>query len=309
MPTSSNTYLITGGTGFIGRFLAARWLQEGHSVLVLSRDPHRAQQRLPAGAEAIGDLAQIPQDRPITHLVNLAGARILGRRWSTAQKQHLLHSRLDTTDRLLRWAEQRHEKPRCLISASAIGYYGIQARGDNRSLDETAPSQALFMSELCQRWEARAETFTELGIPVIIMRLGVVLGHQGALPQMLAPIRCGLGGPLAGGTQWLSWIHLEDVARALNFMLEQTPSQPLQIVNFTAPEPVQQKTFAAVAAQLLHRPCWLPTPGFAFRWLLGEQADLLLEGQKIIPAQLLSLGFTFLYPTLKSALQQILRSD
>ena len=198
-----------------------------------------------------------------------------------------------------------------LLSASAIGYYGIQAQSDATALIETDSPQPIFMSRLCQEWEAEAQRASQYGVKVDIMRFGLVLGHQGALPMMLLPIKLGMGGKLGSGKQWMSWIHIRDLLRGIAYLFQMRPdmsndnSNSVSIYNFTAPEALTQLEFNQQAASVLHRPCIMPTPGFIVRWLLGEQSDLLLEGQRVIPHNLLESGFSFEFPTAKSALDDI----
>lgn len=251
---------------------------------------------------------ELPENYPLNVVINLAGARILGWRWSEARKKVLLESRVALTKNLVEWIARAEHKPQLLLSASAIGYYGVQAQGDSADLIETHSPQPIFMSQLCQEWEAEAMRASRYGISVNIMRFGLVLGHQGALPMMLLPIKLGMGGRLGTGKQWMSWIHVQDLLRGIAhlFRLHLDQGQTAgNIYNFTAPEPLTQLEFNQQAASVLHRPCIMPTPGFIVRWLLGEQSDLLLEGQKVIPHNLLQSGFSFEFPTVKSALTEL----
>jgi uncharacterized protein (TIGR01777 family) len=207
------------------------------------------------------------------------------------------------------WIGRAQHKPFLFLSASAIGYYGIQKIGDQTMLDESAPPQPIFMSDLCREWEEAAGEAAQYGVQVECTRFGLVLGKGGALPMMLLPIRLGLGGPLAGGRQWLSWIHVEDVVRGMAHRWQQAlkagEARGIGASNFTAPESVTQADFSRIAARLWHRPAFMPTPGWPMRLALGEQADLLLEGQRVVPARLEREGFVFRYPTLAEALQSL----
>jgi uncharacterized protein (TIGR01777 family) len=304
--------LVTGGTGFIGQLLVKALLADGHGVTVLSRDPDKCASLFDGKVRAVGRMAELPASEPIDVICNLAGARILGWRWSGQRKQALLQSRIGTTRQLVDWIARAEVKPRLLLSGSAIGYYGVQPRGDATVLDEASPPQTVFMSRLCREWEAAAGEAGRHGVKVVCMRFGLVMGQGGALPAMLLPIRLGLGGPLGDGRQWLSWIHVEDLLRAMAFLwrrhIDDADRQP-SAYNFTAPEAVTQRQFSRTAAAALHRPSFMRTPAWPMRALLGEQSDLLLEGQRVAPAKLESEGFVFRYPTVREALADLAGSD
>lgn len=301
------TVLVTGATGFIGRQLVAALQAGGHRPIAVSRDPRGAAQRL--GVRCVAAPGELEPGVRVDWVVNLAGARILGWPWTAARRETLLASRLGPTRALVDWLAATPHKPRLLLSASAIGWYGVQPPGDDRALAEDAPPQPVFMSELCQRWEAEAaQGWQRARVPVALLRLGVVLGRGGgALPGLLAPIRLGLGGPLGGGRQWNSWIHLDDVLGAMAHLARRIPQpEGVQAWNATAPEQLRQREFAAVAARVLRRPAVLPTPGWPMRLALGEQSDLLLQGQRVHPAALLADGYRFRQPQLEGALRELL---
>ena len=302
--------LVTGGTGFIGQQLVQALVRDGHRVSVWTRDPAAAARHLPAGVTCVAALRELA---PCDVVVNLAGARILGWPWTAARRATLLASREGLTQQLVDWIATQPRKPWLLLSASAIGYYGVQAPGDDTGLTETAPPQPIFMSQLCQRWEQAALRAADLGLTVVRLRLGVVLGREGALPQMLLPIRLGFGGALAGGRQWFTWVHVQDVLRAIvhTWALARAahdagrpPGTP--VYNVTAPGALRQAEFSRVAARQLGRPCWLPTPGLPLRIVLGEQAELLTRGQRVVPQNLLHSGFVFRFAHAQAALEDLL---
>lgn len=300
--------LLTGATGFIGQRLVAALLRDGHEVSILTRAPKPAAWLFDGAVRCIGSMDELQAGRRIDVVINLAGARILGWRWSEKRKAALRRSRVALTDGVVAWIARAEHKPRLLLSASAIGYYGVQAMGDLTPLDETAPPQPVFMSQLCQEWEAAARAAERYGVQVACMRFGLVFGAQGALPMMLLPVRLGVGGPMGGGRQRMSWIHVDDVLRGIAHLwrLSEGGGGMHAAYNFTAPQQVSQAEFSRIAAGLARRPSFLPTPGWPVRLLLGEQADLLLEGQTVVPARLLESGYVFRHPTVSSALAGLL---
>jgi uncharacterized protein (TIGR01777 family) len=268
--------------------------------------------RFDAKANCISAMNELPDSYPLDVIINLAGARILGWRWTAKRKAELRRSRVALTDSIVAWIACAKQKPRLLLSASAIGYYGIQEPDDQRELAEESPPQAIFMSQLCQEWEAAAQASQQYGVHVKCMRFGLVLGQQGALPMMLLPIKLGLGGALGRGSQCLSWIHVDDVLRGIAHLCaidQQADVESKQggAYNFCAPESLTQKQFSQIAARILGRLCFMPTPAWPMRLALGEQADLLLEGQRVIPRRLQAQGFRFAYPDLESALKSLLK--
>ncbi len=301
--------VVTGGTGFIGRSLCQRLVELGHAVTALTRDPAAARARLAPPVSVIGwQGSRSATGELMTALghaevmINLAGAPIATGRWTGQTKDRLRRSREGTTSALVAALAKLQSRPVLLISASAIGYYG--ARQDE-PLREDAPSGAGFLASLCREWEAAARAAERLGVRVVLPRVGIVLGKNGgALAKMLPVFRLGLGGPLGNGTQWLSWIHLDDLIELLLFLLDRAVGGP---VNATAPHPVTNEEFSRVLGQTLERPVWLRTPAFVLKLLLGQMAEeLLLTGQRVLPARAEAMGFRFRYPTLSEALHAIL---
>jgi uncharacterized protein (TIGR01777 family) len=291
--------VITGGSGFIGQALCPALLALGWQVTVVSRDTQAAARKLPA---AVRVLADIEGAGGADAVVNLAGAPLAGHRWNEEYKQVLRESRLRTTEALLAWMESLTMRPAVLVSGSAIGYYGPR---DDTPLAETAPPGTDFGARLAADWEAAALPARELGVRTVVLRTGVVLGAGGgALQQLLTPYRMGLGGPIGDGNQWFSWIHLDDIVRLVVWLLgEASVDGP---VNGTAPAPVRQKDFAAALGRALHRPAILPTPGFALKAAFGEMGQMLIDGQRVIPARAQGQGFRFLYPDIDGALAQVI---
>ena len=272
--------LVTGGTGFVGHALVPALAAEGFRVTVLSRGDGLPAALQHAEVRSVRGLHEIPADDPVDTVINLAGARILGLPWTAARRQELLRSRVGLTQDLVAWMRSRSQRPRCLLSASAIGYYGVQPLGDDTPLTEDRPPQPVFMSQLCQQWEQAAAAALPLGVGVACLRFGLVMGHGGALPMLLLPVKLGLGGRLGSGRQWLSWVHIHDLLRALAHAwsaLENEPADGLRAYNVTAPEAVRQADFSRTAAAVLHRPtscrrqpgrcagCWANRPTCCWR--------------------------------------------
>jgi len=235
-------------------------------------------------------------------VINLAGAPIADERWTEARKQYLLDSRVLSTRILVAAMSRRSSKPRTLVSASGIGYYGAS---DDRPLDEGAARGQGFLTDLCVAWEAEALRAVELGVRVVLLRTGMVLERDGgALPKMLLPFRLFTGGPIMPGTQWVSWIHRRDHIGLIQWLMKMpNVSGP---VNAVAPEAVTMKRFCAELGRVIHRPSWLPVPGFALSMALGELGTLMTTGQRVIPAKALSGGYVFHYPKLEPALRAIM---
>jgi len=299
--------VVTGGTGFIGRPLCASLSQEGHRVTLLTRRKEEAQRLFGSAVTAVewngtetGAWEQSLEEADA--VINLAGAPIADARWTDARKRLLTLSRVLTTRLLVAALSRRSSKPRMLINASGIGYYGAC---DDRVLDEGAARGQGFLADLCLAWEAEALRAAELGVRVVMLRTGMVLEQDGgALPKMLLPFRLFAGGPILPGTQWVSWIHRRDHIGLIQWLLA-TPSisGPL---NAVAPGAVTMHRFCEVLGQVLHRPSWLPVPGFALQLALGELGTLMTTGQRVHPAKAISGGYVFHYPTLEPALRAIL---
>jgi uncharacterized protein len=299
---------VTGATGLLGSSLVSALRERGAEVTVLTRDPARACMRLgdvqalvweplaqPAPAEAL-----IGRDA----VVHLAGEPV-AQRWSEKAKRAIRDSRVTGTRNLvagLAGVADGGGRPRTLISSSAIGYYGDH--GDE-PLDEDAPAGPDFLAQVCAEWESTAAGAAPLGLRVAQVRTGVVLDRGGgALAKMLPPFKLGVGGPVAGGRQYISWIHTQDVVGMMLAALEDERwSGP---VNATAPDPVPNRTFSKTLGKVLGRPSHLPVPGLALRALYGEMAEIVTSGARVVPAKALVLGYEFAYPRLEPALRAAL---
>jgi uncharacterized protein (TIGR01777 family) len=293
--------LVTGATGFIGGHLVRRLVTRGDSVIVLTRDPDRALERFGPHVRIVTSLDTIAEDTRIHAIVNLAGEPILGWPWTRARRRKLIESRLETTRKVVALAARLTRAPRVLVSASAIGYYGVH---DDEPIDEGGAPQPIFQSRLCQQWEQAAAAAEGLGVRTVRLRIGLVLGRDGgALPRLAMPVRLGVGAVLGSGRQWVSWIHIRDLVRLIEFVLDlPTLRGP---INAVAPQPAMHLDLQRALARTLRRPLWFRVPGALPRAALGEMAQLLLDGQRVVPARPLAAGFTFRYERIESALADL----
>ncbi len=297
--------VIAGGTGFIGSALCRTLAEQGHSLVLLTRStsPGIAPPSTTSvvwNSESTGEWERAIDGAD--GVINLAGEPIAGKRWTEAQKKKLRASRLDATRALVTAIGKIKEKPKFLLNASAVGYYG--PHGDEVVAEESGPGGD-FLAGLCKNWEAEAKRAEDHGLRVVRLRTGIVLGKNGgALAKMIPPFKLFIGGPLGSGNQWMPWIHLEDEIGLIRFLIENQSAHGA--VNATAPNPVTMREFCRTLGSVLHRPSWAPVPAFALRLLLGEMADVLLSGQRAVPAAAERLGYRFRHPTLPEALKNIL---
>jgi uncharacterized protein (TIGR01777 family) len=296
--------LLTGATGLIGRKLVAALRTRGDEPVVLSRDPARAQATLGVAAAAWRPLAEpAPADalQGCDAVVHLAGENV-AQRWTASAKRSIRGSRVQGTANLVAGLRATTPAPRVLVSASAVGYYG--PRGDER-LDEDAAPGSDFLAQVCVDWEQRARDAEDLGTRVVNIRTGVVLDRTGgALAKMLPPFRAGLGGPIAGGGQYMPWIHADDVVALYLAALDD--GRWRGPFNAAAPEPVTNREFSTALGRALHRPAIAPVPALAVRLLFGEMAEIVTKGQRAVPARALALGYRFLHTDLDEALRSTL---
>ncbi len=299
---STRTVLVSGATGFIGGHLVRRLVARGDQVIVLTRDADRALYRFGPHVSIVTRLGDVGPGTHIDAIVNLAGAPILGLPWTRARRHELRVSRIETTRALVDLCARLPRPPQIFISASAVGFYGI--RGD-APVDEQDGPQPIFQSQLCQDWEAAADAAEGIGARVVKLRIGLVLGRDGgALPQLAVPVRLGLGAVLGSGAQWMSWIHIDDLIGLFEFALA-TP-ELLGVVNAVSPEAVTHVQMQRTIARTLHRHLWLRVPAMAVRAGAGEMAQLLVDGQRVVPTRALASGFRFSHPHLNEALADLL---
>jgi uncharacterized protein len=297
--------VITGGTGLIGRRLAGALAHDGDKVAILSRTAASVT-GLAAGVTAVGWDGKTTEEWSAVvdgadAVVNLAGENISSGRWTPARKRHILESRLNAGRAVVQAIGAASRKPRVLIQASGIGYYGPR---DDEITEAMGPGQD-FLSNVAVEWEASTAPVEEAGVRRAIIRTGAVLSLDGgALPRLLTPFRFFVGGRAGSGKQWFPWIHLADEVAAIKFLItNDTAHGPF---NLTAPAPVTNGELARLIGKYLRRPSIMPIPGFALRFALGEMATLVLEGQRAMPHRLLQSGFAFHFRDTDSALKDLL---
>jgi uncharacterized protein (TIGR01777 family) len=307
--------LITGGTGLIGRALSADCVSDGHQVVVLSRSPERATglhpdvrterwdgrtasgwAHLADGADAIVNLAG----------ANLAGGGLLPSRWTAERKRIIRDSRVEAGQAVVDAVSQASQKPGVVIQSSGVGYYGF--RGDERLAEDAPPGDDYLARLASNDWEPSTEPVEEMGVRRAVIRTAAVLdADQGALPSMMLPFRFYAGGPMGGGKQWLSWIHILDQVAAIRFLIDHDEANgPF---NLSAPNPMTNAGFVRELGRALGRPSFVPIPGFAMKLAFGEVTSVLLEGQRAIPDRLQALGFEFRFPDAGAALENLLEQE
>ncbi|MEM7194456.1 MAG: TIGR01777 family oxidoreductase [Pseudomonadota bacterium] len=292
--------LITGGTGLIGRALCARL--GSHDVTVFSRVPSRVTELCGNDVRSMSSLDDWIPSASFDAVINLAGEPIVGRRWSEARKNMLRDSRIGVTAELLEKMQSADVRPQTFISGSAIGLYGDCGSVE---IDESSPAASDFGATLCRDWEQAALKAADMNIRTCAIRTGLVLSADGGvLKQMLLPFRLGLGSRIGSGSQWMSWIHIQDQVGAILHLLHNDSCEGAY--NLTAPEPVTNSIFTKQLASAVNRPSFLVTPKWALDLLLGESAMLLTGGQRVLPSRLLESGYRFRYPELRQVLNDLL---
>lgn len=322
---------ICGGTGLIGKALVKELIQKKHDVIVFTRrkdillefshfipsiseisSKHHNQANTEP-LENLGTIEIVASSPPtaeelsvVDGIINLAGESILGGRWSEQQKRKLRESRVDYTRELVLSIQNANPKPKFFLSASAIGYYGMW-EDESPDFSEESPSGNDFLAKLCVDWEREALEASQF-CRVIIGRIGIVLTTKGgALAQMLPSFKAFVGGQIASGKQFMSWIHIQDIVRAMLLLIEN--SEYSGIFNLTAPNPVNNREFSKTLASVLKRPCLFQVPSFVLELLYGSGAEVVTKGQKVIPKRLMEINFSFMFPNLKEALEDLLKDQ
>jgi uncharacterized protein (TIGR01777 family) len=297
-------FLVTGATGFIGQKIVSQLLARGDGVnyLARKRSPHIDQRAAfhRWNGQSLPPLDSVPRLDAIIHLLG----EPIAQRWTPEVKQRIRQSRIQSTRQLVAGIAKLRHKPKVLISASAVGYYGD--RGNEVLSESSMPGQG-FLPEVCLNWEYEAAHARELGLRVALIRIATVLGREGgALPKMLTPFRWGIGGRFGSGKQWMSWIHVDDLIRLFLFAADTEVSGAL---NGAAPNPVTNAEFTRVLARAVHRPALFPIPRFALKTVLGEMSDFLFDSLRVVPEATQKAGFTFEHPDLAQSLQELVAKD
>ena len=289
--------LIAGGSGFIGSCLYKYFSNMGYSVKILTRETKRT-------SESVNNYItwkQFENDniKELDVIINLSGESIGKGRWTTKRKESILKSRINSTSILVKAINEKRVNPKIFINASAIGYYGNRG---NEELNENSIPGSDFLSQVCILWEQEA---FKAKTRVLSLRTGLVLGNNEAFHKLIFPYKFNIGGSLGSGKQWVSWVHIEDFALAVNHIIENNDIRGS--VNITSPNPLKMKDFQRSIGKALKKPSWLSVPSFALRMLMGEMAAIVLNSQKVIPEKLIASGFKFKYPEAIDAISSLIK--
>ncbi len=293
-------FLVTGASGFIGQKIVNRLLARGDSVCYLARQRSKQLDERAAfhnwDGKSLAPLDSLPRLDAVIHLMG----EPIAQRWTPQIKDRIRRSRVESTRQLVASIARLRHKPKVLVSASAVGYYGN--RSDEILTESSMPGTG-FLADVCINWEYEAMRAREFGLRVAMVRIATVLGREGgALPEMLTPFKWGIGGRFGSGKQWMSWIHVDDLVRLLLFAAEKEVSGPL---NGSAPEPLTNAAFTRALGHAIHRPAVIPIPRFALKAALGEMSDFLFDSLRVVPKAVLGSGFTFKHPDLGTALAEV----
>jgi len=298
--------VLAGATGFLGSFIVKKLLAQGHNLVLLSRKPPPESTLKnkkikfqywdglfsPSWAGAL---------KECNGVINLSGEGIAEKRWTRNRKKTLFFSRIGTTAALVKAVSKMESKPDFFINGSAIGYYGNVEFGE---VTEKSSKGDGFLADLCQKWEEEAKPVADLGVRLVQIRTGMVLGKGGGiLNKIIPPFKFFVGGHLGSGNQWFSWIHTKDFTNAVLFVMENP--KIAGAVNFTSPEPVPMREFCKTLGKTMKRPSWAHLPPFFLKMVLGELSESIISGQKVVPEKLKLMGFKFVFPQLKDALEEI----
>jgi hypothetical protein len=297
------TILITGATGLIGTHIAAAVTARGDEFIALSTNPDSARKKLPNAKKIVklGDMLSLKGEK-IDAVINLAGANLGGKRWNDKSKKEFYDSRIDTTRGLVELMSGMKDKPGVFISASGVDYYEDSGDAD---VFENTPHGDGFLARLCLDWENEALHAEHTGIRTVILRTGFVLAKGSeAVEKLILPIKLFVGGPLGGGKQYVSWIHIDDLVGIYLMAIDDPALRG--VYNAAAPNPERSKDFGKIAAKILHRPYIFPVPGFVIKLLVGEMAVVVLEGRRALPKKIIDAGYEFKYINAEDAWKEVL---
>lgn len=306
--------LIAGGTGFIGSEVCKKLLKQDHEVVLLTRPNSklRPELKLP-GISSLEYPYTAESEIPVSlmeevdGIINMAGEPIFTGRWTEEKKQNIVDSRINITRQIIEAIGRcdDNKKPQVLVNASAVGYYGPQ---DDTIMTEDSPPGDDFLARVCVAWEKEAAKAIPLGVRTVMLRTGIVLDKGGgALAQMLPPYRFYVGGPVGSGRQYFSWIHREDMTELyVRGILDERLSGP---VNASSPDPVTMKILSKNIGKVLNKPSWFPVPAFLVKLIIGESAQVVVTGQRVVPNKLLAINFEYSYPTIQEALEASLSAS
>ena len=303
----SKRIVITGATGLIGSHITKKLIERKDEVIVFSRSPEKAEKKLPNAHDyvewsydEIGEWKKSIDGADV--VIHLAGENVMAERWNEEHKQRVLKSREIGTRNIVEAIKESSNKPEVLICASAIGIYDDSPEAE---YDEDGKHGDDFLTEVTEKWEAEAEKVEDAGVRRVSIRTGIVLDkNEGALAQMLTPFKFFVGGPIGSGKQWMSWIHIDDIANLYLFAIDNKDVQG--VLNGTAPNPVRMNEFAKTLGKVMNRPSFFNVPKFVLKIVLGEGAGSVLRGSKIIPAKTKEAGFSFKFSELDNALREVL---
>jgi len=299
--------LVTGATGFVGKRLCKKLYEQGHAITVLSRSGEKAKDAFPFPVKAFAWDAS--KENPpaeafngVEGVVHLAGEGIADKRWSESRKRAIHDSRSGGTQKLVKTISGLSKKPKVVVSASAIGWYGNRG---NEELTETSSLGTGFLPEVCRDWEKPIDSLPS-EIRTVKIRIGIVLGTEGGALKKLLPIfKLGAGGPIGKGDQWMSWIHVDDLVSLLAFSINEEKAKG--VLNGVTPVPVTNADFSKALGAALHRPAFMPTPAFALKLALGEMSEIVLASQKVLPKATLATGFSYQFADITSAFADIVK--
>lgn len=295
--------VIAGGSGFIGQKLTNALIDDGHEIIILTRKDMPSTRNISYVKWLEEGTTSESQIGNADVFINLAGVSINDGRWDLNHQKQIYDSRMRATDELLKIISTLPQKPSALINASAIGIYPSSL--DAVYTEESIETANDFLGKTVHDWENKAKQVETYSIRTVFMRFGVVLGNEGgAFPLMSLPYKLFAGGTIGSGKQWVSWVHIADVVRSILFVIENDKIHGP--VNVTSPSPIRIEDFGKTIGSVLHRPHWLPVPSFVMKLALGQKSDLVLKGQHVIPQVLMKEGFTFMFPSLNPALEDLL---